>query len=95
MGPLNETISRTMFLTRCWSFVGRQSDRVDGQELSLGPLCWEKATVSHEVMHSLGFFHEHSRYDRDKYIDINLDNVELSTVYRKKDYCLRLIFTFF
>lgn len=65
----------------CWSYVGRQDDRPDGQELSLSPLCWEKSTIQHEIMHALGFFHEHSRFDRDKFITINLANVEKSKIF--------------
>uniref|UniRef100_A0A915JQL1 Metalloendopeptidase n=1 Tax=Romanomermis culicivorax TaxID=13658 RepID=A0A915JQL1_ROMCU len=60
----------------CWSFVGRQIDRFDGQELSLSRSCWDSATVSHEIMHVLGYYHEHSRFDRDEYITINLKNVD-------------------
>ena len=27
-------------------------------------------------MHTLGFFHEHSRYDRDNYVTVNWNNIQ-------------------
>lgn len=29
----------------------------------------------HEIMHTLGFFHEHTRIDRDSYIVVNTGNI--------------------
>jgi len=34
-----------------------------------------KNIIAHEIMHSLGFFHEHSRADRDSSIIVNLYNI--------------------
>ncbi|XP_042564958.1 meprin A subunit beta-like isoform X1 [Clupea harengus] len=59
--------------TGCWSHVGKEKWK---QDLSIGPNCDTVATVEHELMHALGFWHEQSRYDRDNYITINWENIE-------------------
>ncbi|XP_040563948.1 zinc metalloproteinase nas-12 isoform X2 [Lepeophtheirus salmonis] len=64
----------------CWSFVGKQGGR---QDLSLRRptkkscycLC-NSGRILHEVLHALGFYHEHSRPDRDKFIEIVSSNVQ-------------------
>merc|ERR1712223_2172703 len=38
--------------------------------------CLNLDTVFHEIMHAYGFYHEHSRSDRDQYIDVNLFNLQ-------------------
>jgi len=43
--------------------------------ISLGQGCWNKATALHEIMHSLGVFHEQSRPDRDQYVRIKWNNI--------------------
>ncbi|XP_072122462.1 low choriolytic enzyme-like isoform X2 [Mobula birostris] len=58
----------------CSASVGR----VGGMQLILlNQRCLEKGkgVVEHELMHSLGFWHEHTRSDRDKYIKIEWKNV--------------------
>ena len=30
----------------------------------------------HELLHTLGFVHEHTRPDRDDFISVNMDNIE-------------------
>ncbi|XP_071972721.1 embryonic protein UVS.2-like [Engystomops pustulosus] len=67
----------------CIRFVERKSETdyiqihsVDGiggpQDLSiLNPGCVSKGIVQHELNHVLGFVHEHTRSDRDFYVDIN------------------------
>lgn len=37
--------------------------------------CMERNDILHELMHVLGFFHEHNRPDRDDYVEIHWDNI--------------------
>ncbi|XP_077497386.1 astacin-like metalloprotease toxin 5 isoform X2 [Amblyomma americanum] len=55
------------------SFIGRQGGK---QVLSLEKGCLAKATVMHELLHAAGFYHEHSRSDRDDYVVIFPENVK-------------------
>lgn len=57
----------------CWSYVGRQGG---SQKISLPSGCRNLQTAVHEIMHALGFFHEHNRFDRDTYLDIKFENIE-------------------
>ncbi|XP_069830369.1 astacin-like metalloendopeptidase [Dendropsophus ebraccatus] len=58
----------------CWSYIGKTSEE---QVVSLSAdYCMVYGVIQHEIMHSLGFFHEHTRKDRDDYIDILWENIE-------------------
>lgn len=41
------------------------------QQLSLGKQCLNRRVAIHEIIHALGFGHEHQRPDRDQYISID------------------------
>ena len=57
---------------RCCSFVGRFAGFI--QPVSIGYYCSFASTV-HEIGHVLGFWHEQSRPDRDKYVEIHEENI--------------------
>ncbi|XP_075909979.1 uncharacterized protein LOC116938262 isoform X1 [Petromyzon marinus] len=56
-----------------WSFLGKKGG---AQSVSLEPGKVEKGTVLHELMHALGFHHEHCRHDRDQHVHIKEDNIK-------------------
>jgi len=64
----------------CYSMVGCQ--RKGKQYLSLGNGCATTVgTPVHEMMHAMGYWHEQSRPDRDRYVDVYLGNVEADKRY--------------
>ncbi len=49
------------------------------QKLSLDDGCLSKSYVGiaiHEMMHAIGFAHEHQRPDQEDYIDVLYDNIQ-------------------
>jgi len=58
----------------CSSPVGYRSGRVNTISLATG--CWYTGVTMHEMGHTLGFFHEQSRPDRDRYVRIIWGNIQ-------------------
>ena len=56
----------------CHSSIGRVGG---AQYISIGWGCDHKGTVMHEMFHSLGRWHEHSRPDRNRHVKINGPNI--------------------
>ncbi|XP_019750587.1 low choriolytic enzyme-like [Hippocampus comes] len=58
----------------CFSRLGRMGGR---QLVSLQRFgCVQHGIVQHEVLHALGFYHEHTRSDRDEHILIHWENIQ-------------------
>ncbi|XP_063218532.1 zinc metalloproteinase nas-13-like [Bacillus rossius redtenbacheri] len=61
--------------TGCWSSVGRLGGCQDLNLQSPGCLS-QKGTAIHELMHALGFNHEHTRWERDRHVSIRWGNIQ-------------------
>jgi len=57
----------------CLSYVGKVGGH---QPIFLDHRCGERE-ITHEILHALGFVHEHSRPDRDQYVRVNWQNIEV------------------
>ncbi|XP_034839926.1 bone morphogenetic protein 1-like, partial [Maniola hyperantus] len=57
----------------CCSFVGKRGG--GAQAISIGKNCDKFGIVVHELGHVVGFWHEHTRPDRDRHVQIIRDNI--------------------
>uniref|UniRef100_A0A6M2DWQ2 Metalloendopeptidase n=1 Tax=Xenopsylla cheopis TaxID=163159 RepID=A0A6M2DWQ2_XENCH len=72
----------------CYSRVGFQNGV---QTLNLAPYaieegCFRKATIQHEFLHALGFYHQQSTHDRDEFVTIMWDNIQSGTEHNFNKY---------
>lgn len=63
--------------SNCSSAVGMQGGR---QFVNVGPQC-SRGNIIHEIGHTLGLWHEQSREDREKFITIDLSNVDPGAIH--------------
>lgn len=61
------------FGNRCSSYVGKMD--FEQQPITLANGC-SLGTIIHEIMHTAGFYHEHTRSDRDHYITVHEDEIK-------------------
>lgn len=59
------------FCSSCASFVGLKGGE---QPVFVGPQCMVGNTA-HEILHALGFHHEHTRMDREQHITVIHSNI--------------------
>jgi hypothetical protein len=61
----------------CYTTVGRSPGRnVVMLEANEDATCVEHDIAIHELMHTIGLWHEQMRYDRDKYIKVHYENID-------------------
>ena len=60
----------------CWSNVGYVGGKQDISLQSNG--CIYRSKIKHEIYHSLGYYHEQSRPDRDNFVTINFGNIKIN-----------------
>ncbi|KAI8490931.1 hypothetical protein Bbelb_313500 [Branchiostoma belcheri] len=72
-GHARRSYSDARVVNPCWSRVGQQHE--GAQNVSLGTGCVNNGIIIHELIHAVGFWHEHSRPDRDTWVEILWNNI--------------------
>lgn len=67
------------FNYRCCSYVGRRGN--GPQAISIGKNCDKFGIVVHELGHVIGFWHEHTRPDRDDHVTIIRENIQPGEIF--------------
>lgn len=74
-------VKKLIYASSCASAVGYHN--VGPLDLYLGGRsCQTRGTIQHEFLHSLGFWHEHTRPDRDNHVTIVWRNISPGNVYK-------------
>ncbi len=71
-GSFEDSIVFTKGEEHCYSYLGKIGGH---QPIYLSNNCGLKE-ISHEIMHALGYVHEHTRPIRDNYVKINWDKID-------------------
>ncbi|GGD20368.1 hypothetical protein GCM10011368_22870 [Hyunsoonleella pacifica] len=64
------------FVNSTGNFCGRSKLGMIGGRQEIELVCTTQRTIIHEILHALGFFHEHTRPDRDNFIAVNWGNIQ-------------------
>lgn len=72
---VNLTIPVFDYKFRCWSLVGQEESEPQQVNLQRNG-CLSLATIIHELMHAIGFYHEQARPDRDRFVTIHRQNIK-------------------